>query len=133
MTDPQKLQQLFEAALRAPAAAEGKAALARAFPIPAPIAAPPTPAEAVREAVFTPVPPVASAAPLANPGLNEAASAKLGALLDDSLALQKRRRRRELIGTFVVLIGLTGGGLGWFVQSSARIQAFREAAGGARA
>jgi hypothetical protein len=43
------------------------------------------------------------------------------------MARQKRKRRRELIGTFVVLLGLNGGGLGGFVQSPSRLLAFREA------
>jgi hypothetical protein len=72
----------------------------------------------VPEISFTPPP---------NAGLDDAASAELGALLDEQMARQKRRRKRELIGTFVVLFGLTGGGLGWFVQSPTRLQAFREA------
>jgi len=42
------------------------------------------------------------------------------------MARQKRKRRRELIGTFVVLLGLNGGGLGGFVQSPSRLLAFRE-------
>jgi hypothetical protein len=113
MTDPEKLQQLFQAALKAPPT-EGKATLARAFPTPAPLAAP----EPVAEIIFTPLP---------NAGLDHAASAELGALLDDQMARQKRRRKRELIGTLIVVFGLTGGGLGWFVQSPTRIQAFREA------
>ena len=126
MTDHEKLQQLFQAALKAPST-ESRPSLARAFPIPAPIAVPPPSVEPAREAVFTPVPPVAGAAPVANAGLDHATSAELGALLDGQMARQKRKRRLELIGTFVVLLGLTGGGLGWFVQSPTRIQAFREA------
>jgi hypothetical protein len=43
------------------------------------------------------------------------------------MARQKRKRRRKLIGTFVVLLGLNGGGLGGFVQSPSRLLAFREA------
>lgn len=124
MTDQEKLQQLFQAALRAPSP-EGKAPLTRAFPTPAPLAATP-----VSEAVPAPEPPAtvaASTAPLPNPGLDDAASAELGALLDEQMARQKRRRKRELIGTLIVVFGLTGGGLGWFVQSPTRIQAFREA------
>lgn len=117
MTDQEKLQQLFQAALKAPPA-EGKAALALAFPTPAPL---PTPAP-----VPEPLPQIVST-PLPNAGLDEATSAELGALLDAQMAGQKRKRRRELIGTFVVLLGLTGGGFGWFVQSPTRVQAFREA------
>jgi hypothetical protein len=116
MTDPEKLQQLFQAALKAPPA-EGKAAFARAFPTAAPLAAAP-----VSEAVPVLEPPAA----VANAGLDHAAAAELGALLDDQMARQKRKRRRELVVTFVVLLGLTGGGLGWFVQSPTRMQAFRE-------
>jgi uncharacterized protein YggU (UPF0235/DUF167 family) len=124
MTDPEKLQQLFQAALKAPPT-EGKATLARAFPTPAPLTAAP-----VSEAVPAPEPPAtvaASSTPVANAGLDDAASAELGALLDEQMARQKRRRKRELIGTLIVVFGLTGGGLGWFVQSPTRIQAFREA------
>ncbi len=124
MTDQEKLQQLFQAALRAPSA-EGKAALVRAFPTPAPIAAAP-----ISKAVPPAEPPgtvAISAIPPTNAGLDHAASAELGALLDDQMARQKRRHRREVIGTFVILLGLTGGGLGWFIQSPSRVQAFREA------
>jgi hypothetical protein len=124
MTDQEKLQQLFQAALKAPPA-EGNAAFARAFPTPAPVAVAP-----VSEAPPAPEPPAAvaaSTAPVAHAGLDDAASAELGALLDAQMAGQKRKRRRELIGTFVVLLGLTGGGFGWFVQSPTRVQAFREA------
>lgn len=126
MTDQEKLQQLFQAALKAPPT-EGKSPLARAFPTPTPT---PLAAAPVSEVVPTPEPPAAVAAstvPVANAGLDDAASAELGALLDEQMARQKRKRRRELIGIFVVLLGLTGGGLGWFVQSPTRLQAFREA------
>lgn len=117
MTDPEKLQQLFQAALKAPPT-EGKVTLARAFPTPAPLAAPAPAPKPVPEIIFTPLP---------NAGLDDVASAKLGALLDEQMARQKRKRRRELIGTLIVVLGLTGGGFGWFVQSPTRLQAFREA------
>ena len=123
MTDPEKLQQLFQAALKAPP--QENNSLARAFPTAAPLAAAP-----VSEAVPAPEPPATvsiNTIPVANAGLDHAAAAELGALLDDQMARKTRKRRRELIGTLVVLLGLTGGGLGWFVQSPTRLQAFREA------
>ena len=124
MTDNAKLQQIFQAALKAPPA-EGKAALARAFPTPVPVAAVPAAVESVPE--IAPEPPAASPAPVVNAGLSDAESKELAALLDEQHQRKSRRRRRELIGTLIVVFGLTGGGFGWFVQSPARIQAFREA------
>ena len=120
MTDNEKLQQLFQAALKAPPV-EGKATLARAFPAVAPVSA-----EPIREVAPAPEPP-AAVVPMPNAGLDNAVSTELGALLDEQMTRKNRKRRRELVGTLVVVLGLTGGGFGWFVQSPARIQAFREA------
>lgn len=125
MTDQEKLQQLFQAALKAPV--ERNVSLARAFPTPAPRAAVQPVAEPVREPAPAPEPAAPVAAFVPNAGLDDAASAELGALLDEQMARKNRKRRRELIGTLIVVLGLTGGGLGWFVQSPTRIQAFREA------
>jgi len=129
MTDNEKLQKLFQAALKAPSV-EGKAPLERAFPTPTPVAAPQPIAEPIREAVAMPAPPAtleADAPPLANAGLSEAASAELGALLDEQMRRKNRKRRRETIGTLIVFFLFTGGGVGWFVQSPGRIQALKEA------
>ena len=129
MTDNEKLQQLFQAALKD--TSEGKASLVRAFPSPTPIVANPPSIEPVPQVFFkpeeAPVAVEASARPATNAGLGEAESAELGALLDEQNLRKSRKRRRELIGTFVVLFALTGGGFGWFVHSPARVQAFREA------
>lgn len=138
MTDKEKLQKLFDAALRAPAepivtkpalpAATRATVPAAAKPVP--VAAPlPTPAvapvqsAAVPNAAAKPAP----AAPPVNAGLDEETSAELAALLD---ARHQRTRRKNRIGslvTTVVFLGLAGGGYGWFVQSPQRVQAFQDA------
>lgn len=135
MTDKEKLQQLFQAALQD---SDFSAIPARAFP--SSLTAPPTPApqEAATLAepsVFQPMiagevlPQTASdfVKPMPNAGLDEATSNELGALLDEQYARKKKRRRRELIMTAVVCFGLTGGGYGWFIQSPSRVTALQEA------
>ena len=47
--------------------------------------------------------------------------------MDAQIKRKARRRRRELVMTLVVCLGLTGGGYGWFIQSPSRVQAFSDA------
>ncbi len=132
MTDSEKLQQLFQAALQD--SSSGKKPLTRAFPT--------TPAVVVQPIQMAPVPtsePVQPAVieasravaplvePMPNAGLDAATSAELGALLDAQIKRKSRKRRFELVATLVVFLGLSGGGLGWFVQSPSRVQALHEA------
>lgn len=133
MTDKEKLQQLFQAALQ-DSNFDTKKPLARAFP------SVPTPTAQVVEQVSAPEPspdPVAQAPvvqnleplvqPMPNAGLDEATSAELGALLDAQIKRKARQRKRELVVTLLVCFGLTGGGYGWFIQSPNRVQAFNDA------
>jgi hypothetical protein len=136
MTDKQKLQSLFDAALKAPA--EFSSSPQRAVPVPA-IEAMPEPA-AVISPVFappssSPAAPAAPAAPVAvaiapmpaAPTLDPAAAEELGKLLDEQLLRKKRRRRIEALVTACLFFGSTAGGTVWFVQDEARVQAFKEA------
>lgn len=137
MTDKEKLQQLFQAALQE--TSHGTKPLARAFPtVPAvtlPVA-PSTPIPEMVEPVIMQAPVATKVEPLVEPmpnaGLDAATSAELGALLDAQIRRKARRRRRELVMTLVVCFGLTGGGFAWFVQSPSRVQAWNEAMGDIR-
>jgi hypothetical protein len=140
MTDKEKLQKLFDAALKSSTDfSEGPPQ--RAFPTPsfeakpAPIAA----GFAARVETAPPSPPVAEL-PVAPPDageatgpatmaavLDDAASTELAALLDEQLQRQSRKRKMEALVAALVLFGLTGGGFGWFVHSPQRVQAFHEA------
>jgi hypothetical protein len=156
MTDKQKLQQLFDAALKTHVPNEGLAPK-RAFPtptfeIPSEFASNRTPASAPAPAPFgTPVPAPVSAQAQApavvtapapaifekveaavesgpeSPELDREAAEELGALLDERIARKRRRRKLELVVTLVLFFGTTGGGAAWFVQSPVRMQALREA------
>lgn len=139
MTDKQKLQQLFDAALKTPVANEGLAPK-RAFPTPvfdsvpemtavpapAPVPAVPTVAPAPAPAIFDKVE-ATEEAPPAIPELDREAAEELGALLDERIARKRRRRKLELVVTLVLFFGTTGGGTAWFVQSPVRMQALKEA------
>lgn len=140
MTDKEKLQKLFEAALKDPTPAAGSAPQ-RAFPAtstphPVPVAAPAfrtTPQVSLDAVLPEPaleqsaqIPGVASATSNA-PVLDDAASSELGALLDEQIARQARKRRRDSLVAALVFFGLTGGGFGWFVQSPDRVEAFKSA------
>lgn len=134
MTDNEKLQKLFQAALND--SSEGKVPLARAFPTAAPVRTVEALPESVSEPISEPIRETAATATAeialppqhaANAGLGEAASAELGILLDEQLKRKNRKRRRETIGTLIVFFTLTVGGVGWFVQSPGRMQALKEA------
>jgi hypothetical protein len=133
MTDKQKLQSLFDAALKAPAEFSGSPQ--RVFPTPA-IEAMPEPA-AVIAPVFAPpsaagpapaAPVAVAVAPMpAAPSLDAAAAEELGKLLDEQQLRKKRRRRIEALVTACIFFGSTASGTIWFVQDGARVQAFKEA------
>jgi hypothetical protein len=59
--------------------------------------------------------------------LDDAASTELAALLDEQLKRKSRKRKMEALVTACVLLGLTGGGSAWFVNSPDRVQALKEA------
>jgi len=139
MTDKQKLQHLFDAALKSPSDFSSGPPQ-RAFPAPT-FETVPVPAAPVMQAAVAPIfitPPAAALAPEATPQvqtgaptmaavLNDAASTELAALLDEQHKRKARKRRMEALVTALVLFGLTGGGSAWFVQDAARVQAFKEA------
>jgi hypothetical protein len=133
MTDKEKLQKLFDAALKAPEPSR-EGSPQRAFPQsatpPAPVAAVmPQPAPVAVEAVLpdsTAVKSVVESSPGA-PVLDDAASTELGILLDEQIARQRSKRRRDSLVAALVLFGMTGGGFGWFVQSPDRVEAVRSA------
>lgn len=140
MTDKEKLQKLFQAALLD--VGQEKVTLARAYPkstletlagqatIPA---APVTPAQSEPVAMVSAqvVAPVATAMdlvqPMENAGLDTAAAEELRTLLEEQHLRLKRKRIRETVGALVVFLALTGGGFGWFVHSPDRVQAVRAA------
>lgn len=138
MTDKQKLQQLFEAALKAPAPHNEGIAPQRAFPTPnldfAPIARPePAPAVQPEPAPAFQTPPQAqtvfetveeSATPA--PTLDNGEADKHGAMPDEGITTKDRRRRIEWWFTLILFLGTTGGTAAWLVQSPARMQATRE-------
>jgi hypothetical protein len=133
MTDKQKLQALFDAALKAPT--EPSNSPQRVFPTPsldampepaaviAPVFAPPS---AESSAPSAPVAVAVAPMPMA-PALDAAAAEELGKLLDEQLIRKKRRRKIEALVTACIFFGSTAGGTIWFVQDASRVQAFKEA------
>lgn len=143
VTDKEKLQRLFDAALKD--SSELKAAPPkRAVPV-SPLEAVPVPvvatpfqgklqpaAQAVEPApvavVQVPAPEETPAPQPAMSGvLDDAASTELAALLDEQHKRKVRKRRIEALVTAAVMLGATGGSTIWFVQSPQRVQAFKEA------
>ena len=126
MTDKEKLQQLFNAALK-DTSEVNKATPTRSVPAsvpsPAPEATMPAaeaaPAPAVQRALK--IEPLPSAAVL-----DDAASSEMGALLDEKNRRQSRRRKIEALVVAGVLLVGTGGTSAWFVQSPERMQALSE-------
>ncbi len=122
MTHEQKLQQLFAAALKD--CSDPEKPPTRLFTLPATV---PEPAP---EVALAPEPILEIPSPLepaVNAGLSDAESKELGALLDESQRRKSERHRRQALGTLGVMVALVGGGVGWFVQSPQRMQAFGEA------
>lgn len=129
MTDQEKLQKLFDAALRDSSPVEK-----------APTRAVPSPSLATRVEPETREIPLAASVPAQSaskpaqaeratlsaeevPVLDKAAAEELGILLDAQIKRQKSKRRRESLVMAVFLIGLTGGSSAWFVNSPERVQA----------
>jgi hypothetical protein len=137
MTDKEKLHKLFEAALKTPEDFSG-VKLARAYPVSSldaatvPVSVPTTAGPEIASPAVCVAPLEIEAPAEATPStmagvLDDTASAELAVLLDDQHKRKARRHRMEALVTAVVLLGLTGGGSAWFVQSPARVQAFQEA------
>ena len=123
MTHAEKLQQLFEAALKdssdvykrpTPAFPATLGATQVALNQPA---AKPEP-----EPALTPVVEV-HAGPVVNAGLSDTATAELGTLPDEQHQRTTGKHRREALITLGALIALTGSGFAWFVQSPQRVMA----------
>jgi hypothetical protein len=138
MTDQEKLQKLFEAALKD--SSELTKPPTRAFPNPviAEAPSPPVPAPVVTQVGFQPAAvfvsqpqvEVAEAVPVTpapQAGLDAATSTELGKLLDDQRSRLSRKRRRDTLVVLGVFLAMSGGGYGWFVQSPQRVQAFKDA------
>jgi hypothetical protein len=130
MTDKEKLQRLFDAALKD--TSELNKAPTRAFPSPV-FRAPPV-AVPVVEPVVARAPAVVEkvvaedlVVPLPKAGLDDATATELGHLLDEQRARLKRRHLRQAVATLAVCLALTGFGYGWFVQSPARVEALQDA------
>lgn len=121
MTDQEKLQKLFDAALRDSSPIEK--APTRAVPLtPAIPAAPRIQIKPVTASV--PAAPESPSQSVAEtPVLDKDAAEELGALLDEQVRRRRRKHRIESMVAAVALIGLTGGSAGWFVQSPERVQA----------
>ena len=127
MTDKEKLNQLFQAALKD--AANDTKPLTRVFPkqetapMPTPLPQPEPVIAAIPATLVVTEPLVV---PMANAGLDEEASAELGKLLDEQMARKKRRHRRGSLLALAACLALTGGSYGWFVHSPDRVEAFHQ-------
>lgn len=135
MTDQEKLQKLFQAALQD--SSDMNKAPTRAFPTSASV---PAPSSVPVSMPFTqPVPVAPAPEPVAvmvedapvilpsNAGLDEKTSNELGALIDEQRARLARKRRRDTLVVLGVMFALGGSGFGWFVQDPQRVQAFKDA------
>ena len=127
MTHAEKLQQIFDAALKD--CSEPVKPLARAFPatlgtaavtVSQPAPEPECMPEPVEEVPTT-------AAVSAGLIITPAESAELGRLLEEQQERESRKRRRDMWTSLAVVLVLIGGGSGWFVQSPQRVQALNEA------
>lgn len=124
MTDQEKLQKLFDAALRDSTPVQKTPT--RAVPQPA-LTQPAQPAEPI--VAEKPVAPAAEVISErqhleATPEFDKAAADELGALLDEQIKRKKRKHRMESMVLAIVLTSVTGGTGIWFVQSPERVQAF---------
>ncbi len=126
MTDKEKLDRLFDAALKD--TSDFNTPLTRSYPA---LATNPAPQAITRSALMLELPempPVIeiSVAPPVNAGLDGAASKELGAMLDDQHQRLQRKRRRGMFVSMAACLALTGGIYGWFIQEPGRVQALRE-------
>jgi hypothetical protein len=124
MTNQEKLQKLFEAALKS----QPEDYLAH------PLKNRAVPASPALEAHKEPAPPPAGVADQeacepapANRTMSAGEAEELGILLDEQIRRRRRRHRMEALVTALVLLGMTVGGLAWFVRDPSRVQAFQEA------
>ena len=117
MTDQEKLQRLFDAALRDSTPIEK----APTRVVPKASATPPVNACA-------PAAPETASQPVAMEAtFDKKAAEELGVLLDEQIRRKKRKHRVESLVAAVVLIGFTTVSAGWFVQSPERVQALLSA------
>lgn len=145
MTDKQKLQGLFEAALKDPAFPSGGMPR-RAFPVPVFDAMPVprvevSPLEAVHSMRTIPCVPVA-ALPAESPWqgsqptmgriLDRVASAELESLMQGQSRRRSRRPRLSLVSSATVLATLAAIGSVWWLQTRYQVPAAAEAAGEVR-
>ena len=118
MTDQEKLQKLFDAALRDSTPLEKPPTRA----VPKPSVAPTVSQETTSDAPATTAP--VKEPTVEQPLFDKAAAEELGVLLDEQMLRKKRRHRVESRVAAIVLIGISAGSAGWFVQSPERVQAF---------
>jgi hypothetical protein len=125
MTHAEKLQQLFEAALKD--SSDLHKAPTRAFPTP--LGVPQVPAiQAASAPEPAPAPVVEiSALPVANAGLSDAVSAEPATLPDRQTPQETGSGRCRAMIALGVFLALAGGGFCWFVQSPQRVLAWQEA------
>jgi hypothetical protein len=121
MTNQEKLQALFDAAMRSPEEPSGKPK--RAVPGGDAVKAP-----AEEPAAAEPVQAEEKPAPLSpDEALDKEAAEELGQMLDERIRRDRRKRKIEVMVTTVLLLGSALGGTFWFVQDKARIAAVNKA------
>jgi len=120
MADMEKMQRLFDAALRAPEEP--------AIRTPKPFLAT-APAELVPQTAATQASVAVATSPASTPTvvIHEATAAELATLLDDQHKRKASKRRRDALVTLVVLFAIVGGSYAWFVRAPERVQAYHEA------
>lgn len=127
MTHTEKLQQIFEAALKDNS--EFNKPLTRTFPAtlgakPVAVSQPaPEPEPECEPESFQEVPP----GPVANAGLSDPASAELAGLLEEQQHRKTRERLRRTLMTLGIFTILTGNAFCWFVNSPQRVVALSQA------
>lgn len=149
MTDKEKLQRLFDAALKDPTLQTAQApkpafptsplempaqavlqphSAPAPFPVHTVMPAAPAPQAALPQVFDTVQVPATTVGemPTTAPVLDDAASEELAALLDEQHKRKARKRRIESLVTAAVLLGVSGGGTLWFVQDPDRVAAFKD-------
>jgi hypothetical protein len=149
MTDKEKLQRLFDAALKDPTLPSANApkpafptsplempaqavlqpqTAPSPFPVHSVMPAAPAPQAALPQVFDTVQVPATTVCemPTMSAVLDDAASEELAALLDEQHKRKTRKRRVEALVTAAVLVGISGGGTLWFVQNPDRIAAFKD-------